>query len=568
MKFTINGQIVDNKESTKITIPKKKIISCNDWFYNKNNNSDVHTFCPEYFTLDYIWNYFEIKIDFSKFPYKTAYLIFYPYYSTSNDYSNIPFLKTPISYDILNEFDMSTDSNFTEIYDRTYFTLLNFFKNIYPDLYSTTILEISAQTNSFDLMIHRPHFSGQIKNNNDDYFWTGSIPKVPNQGDILTLGIGSKANKPTGTNNYKGFDPKDLKVIDTQFIFLNTEDDNLDHGFKIADILSTTQYFGVTDSSDLNHLDIKNSHDYAWKFGIVNYTNNDIDLNIASYKKDITSMGEKLAQEVNGSLDGEAIEEIKPVEYEIKQILPTTRDIVTGNSFKYNGMNIKLSGNGEDFYYYYALIENNDESDFFMWARNIETGVYLPSIFEIDFGKEIDNICQISFSPMVTIQNNNSSCSVKNYSLYISTNHDNWSLIKESIFDNTTHKLYFKGLLFSPEDIIIENPIPIRYIKIIISSIYPESHSYNRSGFGHFRIYTNTKNLYNKELYQSISNYKDNSFNQVTTKPEWDQKSKEDKIILNKQASFDNPSISKIKNELNDFRIITNHNNISIYEKT
>ena len=40
-----------------------------------------------------------------------------------------------------------------------------------------------------------------------------------------------------------------------------------------------------------------------------------------------------------------------------------------------------------------------------------------------------------------------------------------------------------------------------------------------------------------------------------------------DKIILNKQASFDNPSISKIKNELNDFRIITNHNNIPIYEK-
>lgn len=38
--------------------------------------------------------------------------------------------------------------------------------------------------------------------------------------------------------------------------------------------------------------------------------------------------------------------------------------------------------------------------------------------------------------------------------------------------------------------------------------------------------------------------------------------------MLTKQASFDDPPISKIKNELNNFRIITNHNNIPIYEKT
>lgn len=153
--------------------------------------------------------------------------------------------------------------------------------------------------------------------------------------------------------------------------------------------------------------------------------------------------------------------------------------------------------------------------------------------------------------------------------MYVSTDHENWTLIKESVFDNTTHKLYFRGLLFSPEDIIIKNNIPIRYIKIVITSIYPDSEiSYNRSGFAHLRIYTNTKNLYNKEDNQSISNYKDDTFNQVTTKPEWDQKSKEDKIALIKQASFDNPSISKIKNELNDFRIITNSNNIPIYEKS
>lgn len=547
MKFTIDGNIVDNSKSTKITIPEKKIISCNDYFYNKNNNTSVKTYCPAYYTEDYLWNYFEVKIDFNKFPFRFA-LVFYPYHSGSFSSSIIPYLAT-LNYELPNDLSHIFLNNYNPFSE-----LINYFKVENTNTIPTAVLVITNSDKTFDLMINSPKFSGF---SDSDTTWTGSLPKVAGQTNILTLGIGSKGNKTDGS-----FDPQSATLESTQFVFLNAEDDNLDHAFKIRDILSSSQ------SSGGSSVGIRNSHLYAWKFGIVNQTDNDLEVDIASYKKDISPIGEKLAKAVNGSLDGEAIEEIKP-EYDTKQILPTTKEIVTGNSFKYNDMNIKLSGNGESFYYYHALIENTDESEYFRWARNIDTGTDLPSIFEIDLGKEIDNICQISFSPTVNYANRNSSCSVKNYSLYISTDHNNWSLIKDSIFDNTTHKLYFRGLLFSPEDIIIQSPIPIRYIKIIISSIYPDSEpGYSRSGFAHFRIYTNTKNLYNKEVDQSISNYKDNSFNQVTTKPEWDQKSKEDKIILNKKASFDGPPISKIKNELNDFRIITNHNNIPIYEKT
>lgn len=397
-----------------------------------------------------------------------------------------------------------------------------------------------------------------------DRYTFGSYPKATNQKDVLTLGIASKGNL-----------SDENKLIQNQFIFFNTEDKNnvLKYLlFSSDDFITTYRLYDGTYSQVLP------SHNYAWKFGIINYTDNDIELDIASYKKDLTDTLDKLIKETNGKVDGDALIEFKP-DYEIKQILPTTKEIVTGNSFKYSGMNIKLSGNGESGIYgsryHHSLIENfkNDDTRKYVWSRIIYTsGDYniLPSIFKIDLGKEINNICQISFSPFDNRISRSVplSSSVKNYSLYVSSDDKKWTLIKESIFEIEGHKL-INNFLFSPEDVIIQNIMPIRYIKIIISSIYGnEANNNNYSGFGHFRIYTNTKNLYNKEVDQSISNYKDNTFNQATTRPEWDQKSKEDKIILNKQASFDNPPISKIKNELNDFRVITNHNNIPIYEKT
>ena len=259
--------------------------------------------------------------------------------------------------------------------------------------------------------------------------------------------------------------------------------------------------------------------------------------------------------------------------YEIKQILPTTRDIVTGNSFKYNGMNINITSNSNDpasiNKLYDALIEftDKDSSSFVTYKSRTK----LPHDFIIDFEMFVDNIGQISFCPLMVEANNKiGSCSVKNYQIFCSDNGINYKLIKEDIFDSSINNLSLL-YIFEPAYITFE-PISTRFIKLRILSIYNDYKILNtndeRSGFANFRIYTNTKNLYIKESDQSISNYKDNSFNQVTTKLEWDQKSKEDKIILNKQASFDNPSISKIKNELNDFRIITNHNNIPIYEKT
>lgn len=237
-------------------------------------------------------------------------------------------------------------------------------------------------------------------------------------------------------------------------------------------------------------------------------------------------------------------------------------------------MNINITSNSNDDPAifnkpYNALIEftDKDSSSFVTYKSRTK----LPHDFIIDFGMFVDNIGQISFCPlMIEVNNKIGSCSIKNYQIFCSDNGIDYKLIKEDIFDSNINELLLPYNIFEPAYITFE-PISTKFIKLRILSIYDNYKiikGSERSGFANFRIYTNTKNLYNKELDQSISNYKDNSFNQVTTKPEWDQKSKEDKIILNKQASFDNPSISKIKNELNDFRIITNHNNIPIYEKT
>lgn len=280
-----------------------------------------------------MWNYFEIKIDFSKLKYNNFqcdfFLIFYPYHSGSTSNSIIPYLAT-LNYELPNDFDLTTNDP-TNIFG----PLIHEFRYLRTKTIPTTVLKIINSDKTFDLWINSPAFSKPEYE--EEPTWIGSLPKVENQTNILTLGIGSKGNKANGS-----FDPESATLESTQFVFINTEDDNLDHAFKIRDILTTNQSIGG------NTQEVENSHLYAWKFGICNQLDNDLEVEVASYKKDISPMGEKLAKAVNGSLDGEAIEEIKP-EYEIKQILPTTKEIVTGNNFNYNGLNIKLSGNGESF---------------------------------------------------------------------------------------------------------------------------------------------------------------------------------------------------------------------------
>ena len=554
MKFTLDGQIVDNSKSTKITIPKKKIISCNDYFYNKN--SSVKSYCPDYYSEDYIWNYFEIKIDLSKFPNETAYLIFSPYHSGSYSSNIIPYLYS-LNYQLPSEFDISgivSDSS------NVFNILCNYFDN--NSLTKPTIvLEIINSDKKFNLNIHSPLFSGDGRTT-----WSGSISKVENQKkNILILGIGSKANHSRLANVNNPYDPNNLTLERTQFVFLNAKDDNPENGFKIFDVITMNR------SVNGNGYSLKNSHKYAWKFGIVNQTDNDVELDVASYKKDLTPMGEKLAKAVNGSLDGEAIEEIKP-EYEIKQILPLTKDKNFHEEFlEYDGLKLRCR-------YNHVILKKNrydpiiedDIEDHGIFTLGSD---YRPLEFWLDLGINLDNITGISFHPGIDSSlhfETQSACSVKDYEIYISKVDINYQLLIKNTYDILKGKDPNYNYLFKPEEITFD-PITFRYLKIKILNIYfTKIDNYNGDllGFAKLRVYTNTKNLYIKEVDQSISNYKDNSFNQVTTKPEWDQKSKEDKIILNKQASFDNPSISKIKNELNDFRIITNSNNIPIYEKT
>ena len=439
--------------------------------------------------------------------------------------------------------------------------LINYFKIENTNTIPTAVLVITNSDKTFDLMINSPKFSGF---SDSDTTWTGSLPKVAGQTNILTLGIGSKGNKTDGS-----FDPQSATLESTQFVFLNAEDDNLDHAFKIRDILSSSQ------SSGGSSVGIRNSHLYAWKFGIVNQTDNDLEVDIASYKKDISPIGEKLAKAVNGFLDGEAIEEIKP-EYDTKQILPLIKDNNFNKDFlNYDELKIRCK-------YNYAELNNNGtnwgplydvdgiESNGIMSIGNN----YKPLEFWLDLGINVNNLVGISFHPCVISSYDpdyfNKICSVKDYEIYISNDNLNYQLLAKNTYDISKGKDENYVFLFKPEEIFFD-PITIRYLKIKILNYYftkVQGYDDGSIGFAKLRIYTNTKNLYNKELDQSISNYKDNSFNQATTKPEWDQKSKEDKIALNKQSSFDDPPISKIKNELNNFRIITNSNNIPIYEKT
>lgn len=273
-------------------------------------------------------------------------------------------------------------------------------------------------------------------------------------------------------------------------------------------------------------------------------------------------------------LSGETTEDQTP-KYEIKQILP----IIKGTNYdidflNYNGLKIKCKFNYNKnlIPQQFAPLYENEAVGQFTTSNNN----FIPLEFYLDLGTNIDNINSLSFHPGT---DNNSDdhwkncCSVKDYEIYISQDNINYQLLIKNTYNISKGKDPNYGYLFKPEELVF-NPVSFRYLKIKILNIYFRRDSYQANwftgniGISNLRIYTNTKNLYNKEIDQTISNYKDDSFNQVTTKPEWDQKSKEDKIILNKQASFDNPSISKIKNELNDFRIITNHNNIPIYEKT
>lgn len=558
MKFTINGQIVENSKSTKITIPKKKIISCNDYIYNKNNSTSVKTYCPNYYTEDYLWNYFEIKIDFSKLYYNNwpleFILVFYPYHSGSTSNSIIPYLAT-LNYEFPNDFNANNiiigGSSLN-----AFGTVMQYFNNFNTNAIPTAVLKITNSNKSFDLLINSPKFSGY--SDPEDTTWTGSLPKVENQTNILTLGIGSKGNKANGS-----FDPESATLESTQFVFINTEDDNLDHAFKIRDILTTNQSIGG------NTQEVKNSHDYAWKFGIVNQLENDLEVDVASYKKDISPMGEKLAKAVSGSLDGEAIEE-PPVEYDIKQILPLIKDRNFNEDFlKYNELKIRCK-------YNYDILNNRGFEPLIEEEAVENHGIftlgskYLPLEFYLDLGTNIDNIVGISFNPGVdSTQHFSTCCSVKDYEIHISQDGINYQLLIKNTYDISKGKDEKYTVLFKPEEVSFD-PVTFRYLKIKILNIHlTVIGNYNGFvGFSKLRIYTNTKNLYNKEDDQSISNYKDDTFNQVITKPEWDQKSKEDKIALNKQASFDNPPITKIKNELNDFRIITNSNNISLYEKS
>lgn len=260
--------------------------------------------------------------------------------------------------------------------------------------------------------------------------------------------------------------------------------------------------------------------------------------------------------------------------YEIKQILP----IIKGTNYdidflNHNGLKIKCKFNYSKFLIpqqFAPLYENESIGLFTTSNKNL-----IPLEFWLDLGTNIDNINSLSFHPGTDINGDvhwKNCCSVKDYEIYISQDNINYQLLIKNTYDISKGKDPNYNYLFKPEELVFD-PVSFRYLKIKILNIYFLRASYQANwftgtiGISNLRIYTNTKNLYNKELDQSISNYKDNSFNQIITKPEWDQKSKEDKIILNKQASFDNPSISKIKNELNDFRIITNHNNIPIYEK-
>ena len=391
--------------------------------------------------------------------------------------------------------------------------------------------------------------------------YIGSIPKVNNQKDILILGIGS-TNKYDDKGSSIWF--AQLNFKQTQFLLINAEDKNLNNSFKLHDLVSTSTY------RNGEPVRVDNSHNYAWKFGILNNSENDIDINVASYKNDLTDIPDRLRKETNALVDGDALlesESKSEPEYEIKQILPLIKEKKSNEDFLiYNGgLKLRCKYNYDDLknYRYEPLYEIDND---FTYGDFNES--HTPLEFWIDLGINIDNIIGISFCPITTTTESDSfkyRCTVKDYEIFISRDNINYQLLTKNTYDISKGKNENYLFYFKPEEVLFA-PITFRYLKIKILNCY-QKENYRYIGFGKLRIYTNTKNLYNKESDQSISNYKNNSFNQVSTQSEWNNKSKEDKIVLNKQASFDNPEINKIKNELNNFKIISNHNNIPIYEK-
>ena len=303
MKFEINSQVVENDKSTTISIPKKKIISNYDWIYNKNNFSSTKSYCPNFYTDDYVWNYYEIKIDFSKFPDKTAYLVFYSYPSGTSNHSIIPYLYTQ-------KYGISRAANIGSLSSYDFDSIYDFVNSTFMKYKRCSLFMLRSDEDKFYYRLDSPLTSHKSS-------FEGYFSKLNDQKDILNLGIASKGNN--DQSSYDDIINNNLSIKQSQFVFINTEDKNLNNSFRLADLISETKCMAGS------CFGLSYSHKYVWKFGIINYSDSDIDLNIASYKKDLTDTLDNLIKETNGKADGDASIEPK-IDYEIKQILPLIKD--------------------------------------------------------------------------------------------------------------------------------------------------------------------------------------------------------------------------------------------------
>lgn len=244
----------------------------------------------------------------------------------------------------------------------------------------------------------------------------------------------------------------------------------------------------------------------------------------------------------------------------LKQILPTSKDIVKSNIINYNGLKIKLSGTNYQLNpLFNGLIESNSDNQYF-WMSYIRMNP-LPVEFLIDFGKEIDNICKLSFQSGLSFVNDRNSCYTKDFQILYSSDGDTYHKIYSGTVDNTGE--FDFAYTFRPTNIIF-GPITARYIKIIITSIYSSS---NRTGFSNLRVFVNAKPLVLKESDNNIYGSVNNEITKITTKQEWENMSKDDKLKLIKNISNDdNLDINKIKG-LDDISLIINHNNIYYQEE-
>lgn len=235
--------------------------------------------------------------------------------------------------------------------------------------------------------------------------------------------------------------------------------------------------------------------------------------------------------------------------------MPTSKDIVKSNIINYNGLKIKLSGtNYQNNQLFNGLIESNSNNQYF-WLSYIHRNP-LPVEFLIDFGKEIDNICKLSFQSGIAFVNNRNSCYTKDFQILYSSDGDTYDKIYSGTVDNTSE--FDFAYTFKPTNIIF-GPITARYIKIIITSIYSSS---NRTGFSNLRVYVNTKPLVLKESDNNIYGSINNGITKITTKQEWENMSKDDKLKLIKNISNDDYlDINKLK-DLDSISLIINHNNI------